>query len=84
MRKTLLIAMITALCALIPAASFAAGKPRSCGADVTNLKLTISGTPTANLGYQITSDGGTYSNINRRATRSVWDSRLATVVTTSR
>jgi hypothetical protein len=70
MRKTLLIAMSIALYTLTPASLFSAGKPRSCGADVTNLKLTISGTPTADMGYQITSDGGgTYSNINGKGNK---------------
>ena len=45
--------MSLALCAIVPAASFAGGKPSSCGTDVTNLRVTI----VDESGYNITSDG---------------------------
>jgi len=69
MKKNLWIAISVALCALAPVVSFSAGKPKSCGADVTNLTLTILGTPTSNLGYAIVSDGGTYANISSKGNK---------------
>lgn len=63
MRKRLLLAVSLAAFTLIPAVSVKAGKPVSCGSDVTSLTVTIDGSPTSSSGYNVTSDGqGVYQS----------------------
>ena len=58
MRKSLLFATSLIFCILIPSVSAKAGKPVSCGSDVTNLTVTIEGDPTNPSGYNVISDAG--------------------------
>ena len=63
MKKNLLLAIGLAACTLIPAVSAKAGKPVSCGSDVTTLSVTIDGVPGTTMGYNVYSDGnGAYAS----------------------